>query len=113
MRGKVIIGFASANPDFNGSEGDVIDIPDDVDWVRAGFVEVLPDEVRPVIVLDESELPDEVKKYTKNLKKMVEDTSMKTPEKAVTRQKGKGESRKPTTKAGTTSKSISQAKPKR
>lgn len=104
MRGKVLRSFVSNQPRVRASRGEIIELPEDVDWVRAGLVEELPDEEPPVIELDDSDLPDEVKKYTKNLRKMVENTSLKTPEKAVTRSTGKQPaSKKPASRSKTSS----------
>lgn len=110
MRGKVIRSFASAQPDFIGSEGDVIDIPDGCDWVRAGFVEILPEEPRPAIDLESLKVEGIEKKYQNRLKKLVEDTTRKTPETAVTREKGSQPKPKPPARKAATKTSRSGKK---
>ena len=94
MRGKVLRSFVSNEPRVRASRGETIELPEDVDWVRAGLVEELPDEEPPVIDLDELNVPGMDKKYQNRIKKLVEDASLVTPEKAVSREKGKGESQK-------------------
>ena len=79
----------SNQPRMRASRGEIIELPEDVDWVRAGLVEVLPDEPKPEIDLEELEIPGMDKKYQNRIKKLVEDASLAAPEKAVTREKGK------------------------
>lgn len=79
----------SNQPRMRASVDEIIELPEDVDWVKAGFVEVLPDEPKPEIDLDELKVPGLKKKYQNSLKKLVEDATLAAPEKAVTREKGK------------------------
>ena len=79
----------SNQPRMRASRGEIIELPEDVDWVRAGLVEVLPDEPKPEIDLEELQIPGMDKKYQNRIKKLVEDAALAAPEKAVTREKGK------------------------
>jgi hypothetical protein len=100
MRAKVLRSFVSNQPRVRASIDEIIELPEDVDWVQAGLVEVLPDEPKPEIDLDELNDPEIPKKYQNRLKKLVEDAALHTPEKAVSRSTGsrpkaKVESKKP------------------
>lgn len=113
MRAKVLRSFVSNQPRIRASVDDIIEMPEGVDWVRAGLVEILPDEPMPKIDLDELNVPGMDKKYLNKLKKLVEDASLKTPEKAVIREKGKSSQEEASTRESSASKSKTSTKAKR
>ena len=98
MRAKVLRSFVSNQPRFRASAGEIIEMPEDVDWVKAGFVEILPDEPKPEIDLAELAAYGVDKKYQNKFKRLVEDASLKTPEKATIRSTGKQPTKKPASK---------------
>lgn len=110
MRAKVLRSFVSNQPRMRASTGETIEVPDGVDWVKAGFVEPLPDEEMPEIDLEALKVEGMDKKYQNRLKKLVEDTTRKTPETAVTRAKGSQPKPKPPARKAATKTSRSGKK---